>query len=67
MLDLLLVLHAAEQPKITNPKTIKLNKLTMIFLQCFYVQGMQHVILSAVTNIVHSNKHSFTASNRYIT
>ena len=67
MLILLLVPHTAEQPNITNPISIKLNQLTIIFLQCFYMGGMQHVIAAAVTNVVHSNIHSYAASNRYVT
>ena len=66
MLVLLLVPHAAEQPIVTNPISTKLNQLTTIFLGCFYKGGMQHIIVEAVTNIVHSNIHSYAASNRYI-
>ena len=65
MLILLLVLQIAEQPNVTNPISIKLNQLTTIFLQCFYVGGMQHIIAAAVTNVVHSNIHNYTASDRY--
>ena len=67
MLILLLVPHTADQPNLTNPIPIKLNKLTTVFLQCFYVGGMKHIISAAVTNVVHSNMHSYAASNRYVT
>ena len=67
MLIPLLVPHAAEQPNITNPTSIKLNQLTIAFLQCFYIRGMQHIIAAVVTNIVHSNIQSYVPSNKYVT
>ena len=67
MLILLLVPYLAEQPNIPNLKSNKQNKLTTIFLRYFYIKGLQHIIAAAVTNIVHSNIHSYAVSNRYIT
>ena len=61
MLILLLVPYAAGQPNITKPTSIKLNQLTMTFLRCFYIRGMQHVIAAAVTNLVHSNLYNYAA------
>ena len=65
MLILLLVPHPAKQPNVTNPTSIKLNDydISMIFLY----EGMQHIIAAVVTNVVHSNIHSYAASSRYIT
>ena len=66
-LVLLLAPHEAEQPNVKTPIFIKPNQLTTKFSMVFLLGGMQYVIAAAVTNVVHSNTHSYTASKRYIT